>query len=71
MVRRRILIYGGTGYTGRLIVEHARKLRRSPIVAGRSADRVQALAARLGVSGAWSRSTGRTHSIRHSTMSAS
>lgn len=51
MVRRRILIYGGTGYTGRLIVEHARKLRRSPIVAGRSADRVQALAARLGVSG--------------------
>ena len=51
MVRRRILIYGSTGYTGRLIAEHARKLRRSPIVAGRSADRVQALAARLGVSG--------------------
>jgi saccharopine dehydrogenase (NAD+, L-lysine-forming) len=51
VVRRRILIYGGTGYTGRLIAEHARSLRRAPVIAGRSADRVQALAARLGVPG--------------------
>src|ERR1700723_2846373 len=35
-VRRRILIYGGTGYTGRLIAEHARDMRRSPVVAGRT-----------------------------------
>ena len=50
-MRRRILIYGGTGYTGRLIAEHARDLRRSPVIAGRSPERVQALAARLGVPG--------------------
>ncbi len=50
-MRGPILIYGSTGYTGRLIAEHARRLRRAPIVAGRDADRVQALAARLGVSG--------------------
>jgi short subunit dehydrogenase-like uncharacterized protein len=50
-VRRRILIYGGTGYTGRLIAEHARNMRRSPVIAGRTAHRVQALAAELGVPG--------------------
>jgi short subunit dehydrogenase-like uncharacterized protein len=47
----RILIYGGTGYTGRLIAEHARNLRHSPVIAGRTASRVQALAATLGVPG--------------------
>jgi short subunit dehydrogenase-like uncharacterized protein len=50
-VRRRILIYGGTGYTGRLIAEHAQKLRHSPIIAGRTSHRVQALASELGLSG--------------------
>ena len=47
LVRCRILIYGATGYTGRLIAGHARNLRHSPIVAGRNADRAQALAAEL------------------------
>ena len=50
-MRGRILIYGGTGYTGRLIAEHARNLRHSPVIAGRTADRVQALAAELAVPG--------------------
>jgi short subunit dehydrogenase-like uncharacterized protein len=50
-VRRRILIYGGTGYTGRLIAEHARNLRHPPVIAGRTAYRVHALAAELGVQG--------------------
>jgi short subunit dehydrogenase-like uncharacterized protein len=49
-VRRRILIYGGTGYTGRLIAEHARDMRCSPVVAGRTAHRVQALAVEMALS---------------------
>ena len=50
-MRRSILIYGGTGYTGRLIAARGRNLRSAPIVAGRSAERVQSLAARLGLPG--------------------
>jgi saccharopine dehydrogenase (NAD+, L-lysine-forming) len=50
-VRRRILVYGGTGYTGRLIADHLREKRASPVIAGRTAHRVQALAAELGVAG--------------------
>jgi len=50
-VRGRILIYGGTGYTGRLIAEHARNLRRAPVIAGRTAHRVQALAEELAIAG--------------------
>jgi len=49
MVRRRVLIYGASGYTGRLIAAHAANSQCSPVVAGRSADRVQALAAELGI----------------------
>jgi short subunit dehydrogenase-like uncharacterized protein len=49
-VRRRILIYGGTGYTGRLIAEHARDMRCSPVMAGRTAHRLQALAVEMGLS---------------------
>jgi short subunit dehydrogenase-like uncharacterized protein len=49
-MRRRILIYGATGYTGRLIATQARKTRHALVVAGRLADRVHALAATLGVS---------------------
>jgi short subunit dehydrogenase-like uncharacterized protein len=48
---RRILIYGGTGYTGRLIAERAQKTRPAPIVGGRTAHLVQQLATTLGVSG--------------------
>jgi short subunit dehydrogenase-like uncharacterized protein len=50
-VRGRILIYGGTGYTGRLIAEHARNAQRAPVIAGRTAHRVQALAAELALPG--------------------
>jgi short subunit dehydrogenase-like uncharacterized protein len=46
-----VLIYGGTGYTGRLIAEHARINQHSPIIAGRNTNRVQALAAKLRVEG--------------------
>jgi short subunit dehydrogenase-like uncharacterized protein len=50
-VRRRILIYGGTGYTGRLIAEHARNLRHSVVIAGRTADRVHDVATELDLPG--------------------
>jgi len=50
-MRRRLLIYGGTGYTGRLIVEHAQRLERSLIIAGRNGDRVRGLAAELNAEG--------------------
>jgi len=50
-MRRRILIYGATGYTGRLIAEHARNWCHSLVVAGRTAERVQMLATTLGVTG--------------------
>jgi short subunit dehydrogenase-like uncharacterized protein len=49
-MRRRILIYGATGYTGRLIAERARNSRCAAIVAGRTASLVQTLASTLGVS---------------------
>jgi short subunit dehydrogenase-like uncharacterized protein len=48
---RKILIYGATGYTGRLIAERARNDRAALIVAGRNPDRVGALAAELQVPG--------------------
>jgi len=50
-LRGRVLIYGATGYTGRLIAERLRNSRRHLVVAGRTADRVQGLAAELGVAG--------------------
>jgi short subunit dehydrogenase-like uncharacterized protein len=45
----RVLIYGATGYSGKLLATHAAARGLAPIVAGRSAERVQALAAQLGV----------------------
>ncbi|WP_320783514.1 saccharopine dehydrogenase family protein [Streptomyces sp. CRN 30] len=42
--RSRLLIYGATGYTGRLVTEHARGLGLDLIVAGRNRRRVDALA---------------------------
>ena len=48
---RRVMIYGATGYTGRLIAAHAANSRCSPVVAGRTADRVRALAAEFGIPG--------------------
>jgi short subunit dehydrogenase-like uncharacterized protein len=50
-MRRRILIYGATGYTGRLIAGRLRDSRINGVVAGRAPDRVRALAAELGVAG--------------------
>ena len=44
-----LLVYGATGYTGRLIAEHAVERGLSPVLAGRSADLVQPLAERLGL----------------------
>lgn len=46
----RVLIYGATGYTGRLIAGRLLNSRSEPIVSGRTPDRVQALASELGVS---------------------
>jgi saccharopine dehydrogenase (NAD+, L-lysine-forming) len=50
-MRRRILIYGATGYTGRLIAERLQVSRCDYVVAGRTPHRVQALAAEFGVAG--------------------
>ncbi len=41
------LIYGATGYTGRLIAEHAVERGLNPVLAGRRAEAVRALADRL------------------------
>ncbi|MFE4216170.1 saccharopine dehydrogenase family protein [Streptomyces sp. NPDC056844] len=49
--RRHLLIYGATGYTGRLVAERARSLGLNLIVAGRSQQRVDALAKNLEVEG--------------------
>lgn len=43
------LLYGANGYTGALIAREARRRGLSPILAGRSAEPVQALAAELGL----------------------
>lgn len=44
----KLLLYGANGYTGTLIAELARAVGLTPILAGRSAERVAALAQRLG-----------------------
>jgi short subunit dehydrogenase-like uncharacterized protein len=44
-----LLVYGATGYSGRLLATHATERGLAPIVAGRNADRVKALGARLRV----------------------
>ena len=43
------LIYGATGYTGRLIAEHAVERGLNPVLAGRRPDAVRSLAERLGL----------------------
>ncbi|MCW2900492.1 MAG: Saccharopine dehydrogenase [Streptosporangiaceae bacterium] len=47
----RLMIYGATGYTGRLVAEHAQHLDLDFIVAGRNQERVDTLAKELGVEG--------------------
>ncbi|QGY03144.1 NAD(P)H-binding protein [Methylobacterium mesophilicum SR1.6/6] len=46
-----IMIYGATGYTGRLLAEHAVGQGLRPILAGRDPEKLRPLAARLGL--AW------------------
>jgi short subunit dehydrogenase-like uncharacterized protein len=43
------MLYGAAGYTGTLIAEHARQRGHRPVLAGRSAPAVTALAERLGL----------------------
>jgi short subunit dehydrogenase-like uncharacterized protein len=43
-----LLVYGATGYTGRLVAEHAVTRGLRPILAGRNAARLAPLGARLG-----------------------
>src|SRR5580700_366600 len=50
-MRRRVLIYGATGYTGRLIAERLRNARVHSVVAGRTPHRVQAVAAEFDLAG--------------------
>jgi short subunit dehydrogenase-like uncharacterized protein len=45
----RWLIYGATGFTGRMMVRHARACGLAPLVAGRDAERLRRLAAPLGL----------------------
>ena len=43
------MLYGAAGYTGTLIAQHARQRGHQPVLAGRSAPAVTALAERLGL----------------------
>src|SRR5688572_24181972 len=43
------LIYGANGYTGELIAREAKRRGHQPILAGRSADKLAALGAELGL----------------------
>jgi short subunit dehydrogenase-like uncharacterized protein len=47
----RFLLYGATGYTGSLIARMAVRQGMQPILAGRNAEKVEALAAELGLEG--------------------
>ncbi len=46
---KKLLIYGATGYTGRMASEHAESRGLPLIVAGRDAARLSQLASELGV----------------------
>jgi short subunit dehydrogenase-like uncharacterized protein len=48
-MRDRLLVYGATGYTGRLLAELAKQRGLAPIVAGRSRAKLEAVATRLGL----------------------
>ena len=43
----KVLFYGVTGYTGELILEEAQKQQLKPIIAGRNAEKIEALADRF------------------------
>ena len=44
-----LMIYGATGYTGRMAAEHAKNLGLSLVIAGRNEVPLASLAAALGV----------------------
>lgn len=46
---KKLMIYGATGYTGRMAAEHAKALGLDLVIAGRNADLLVPLAAQLGV----------------------
>jgi short subunit dehydrogenase-like uncharacterized protein len=46
----RWMIYGASGYTGELVAERARRRGHEPVLAGRNADKIDAVARRLGLS---------------------
>ncbi|WP_047225694.1 saccharopine dehydrogenase family protein [Pseudomonas brassicacearum] len=46
---KKLMIYGATGYTGRMAAEHAKALGLEFVIAGRNGERLQALAAQLNV----------------------
>jgi short subunit dehydrogenase-like uncharacterized protein len=48
--RRRLMIYGSTGFTGRLIAQRAAEIGLAPVLAGRDEDRVRRQAELLGTS---------------------
>jgi short subunit dehydrogenase-like uncharacterized protein len=50
-MRNTIIIYGATGYTGRLVSEQAKQVGLQFEVAGRDANKIRALAVNLGVPG--------------------
>jgi saccharopine dehydrogenase (NAD+, L-lysine-forming) len=50
-MRRGVLIYGATGYTGRLIAERLRNARVHSVAAGRTPHRVKAVAAEFDLAG--------------------
>ncbi|MFE9006730.1 saccharopine dehydrogenase family protein [Streptomyces sp. NPDC007875] len=45
----RLLVYGATGYTGKLVAEHAKESGLDVVAAGRNQERVKALGEELGV----------------------
>jgi short subunit dehydrogenase-like uncharacterized protein len=45
------MIYGATGYTGKLITQYAKSQGLSPVIAGRNSQKVQALAEKYGFEG--------------------
>lgn len=45
----KLMIYGATGYTGRMAAEHAKALGLDIVIAGRTAEKVKSLATRLDV----------------------
>jgi len=47
-VLKKWMIYGATGYTGKLIVEEAKKRGLAPVLAGRSKDKLQQLSNEFG-----------------------